>query len=160
MVDLLATVEVSGEAGWVCAAGHSEQRWWPAAERGVRAPGIMVLAPALDDDPSLGEAVEHSTVQGLVAKPGVEALAVAVFPRRAWLDEVRFGADRYDPIPHRLGDELGTVVRTNMPRHAAQDEESLAPQGWSLSTHPADHPPPTRQSTLRCQDNARNRYPD
>jgi hypothetical protein len=41
---------------------------------------IVVLAPVLDDDTRLGEAVEQLPVQQLVAELGVEALA-------AWLDE-------------------------------------------------------------------------
>jgi hypothetical protein len=102
---------------------ESERCWWPVAQRGVRAQGVVVLAPTLDDDPSLSKAVEQLTVQELIAKLGVEALAIAVFPWRAWLDEGRICADRCDPISHRLGDELGTVVGTNMPRHAAQNEE-------------------------------------
>jgi hypothetical protein len=82
-----------------------------------------VLSPAFDDSFGLGEAVEDLAVEELVAKFGVEALAIAVLPRRAWLDEGRLRADRCDPLPHCFGDELGTIVRTNMPRHAAQDEE-------------------------------------
>src|SRR5690606_30788954 len=89
----------------------------------VRAPGVVVLTPALNDDPGLGEAVEQLAIQKLVAEPGVEALAIAVLPRASGLYERRLRADRCDPLPHRPGDELRTIVGTNMPRHAAQDEE-------------------------------------
>ncbi len=87
------------------------------------APGIVVLTPALDDCPGLGEAIEQLAVQKLVTKLRVKALAVAVLPRTARLNKRRFRVDRHDPLLHRLRDELGTVVRTNMPRHATQDEE-------------------------------------
>ncbi len=73
-------------------------------------PGIVVLTPALDDDARLGEAVEQLAVQELVAKLGVEALAVAVLPGTAGRDVGGLGTDRADPILHGFGDELGTVV--------------------------------------------------
>ena len=46
-----------------------------------------MLAPAFDDDPRLGETVEQLPVQQLVAELRVEALAVAVLPGAAGLDE-------------------------------------------------------------------------
>jgi hypothetical protein len=84
---------------------------------------IVVQSPALDDDPRLCEAVEHLPVQQLVAELGIEALAVAVLPRAAGLDERGPGSHRGDPLSHGLGDELGTIVGTDMARNATQDEE-------------------------------------
>ena len=84
---------------------------------------IVVLSPALDDDPRLSEAVEHLPVQQLVAELGVEALAVAVLPGASGLDERGPGSHRGDPLSHGLGDELGTIVGTDMARNATQDEE-------------------------------------
>ena len=45
-----------------------------------------MAAPAFDDDLRLGEAIEDLPVQQLVAELGIEALTVAVLPRRAGLD--------------------------------------------------------------------------
>jgi hypothetical protein len=45
--------------------------------------GVVVFSPAFDDGFGLGEAVEAFAVEELVAKLGVEALAIAVLPRRA-----------------------------------------------------------------------------
>ena len=81
----------------------------------MRAPGVVVLTPALGDDPGLGEAVEQLAVQELVAQLGVEPLAVAVLPRAAKLDERRFRADRNDPLPHGLGDALGPLSERTWP---------------------------------------------
>ena len=89
----------------------------------MRALGVVVLPPAFDDDLGFGHAVEQLAVQKLVAELGVEALAVTVLPWASRLDERRFRTDRRDPLPHRPGDELRAVVRTNMSGHAAQDEE-------------------------------------
>ena len=41
----------------------------------------------------------------------------------AGLDVGRLGADRRDPGPHGLGDELGPVVGADMAWDAAQDEQ-------------------------------------
>src|SRR5687768_14733272 len=51
------------------------------------------------------------------------ALAVAVLPRASRFDERGFRADGGDPLSHYPGDELRPIVRSNMARHAAQDEQ-------------------------------------
>ena len=84
--------------------------------------GVVVAPPCLDDDLGLGEAVEDLTVEQFVAKLRVEALAVAVLPRAARLDERGLGADSCNPLSHCLGDKLRPVIRTNVAGHAAQDE--------------------------------------
>ena len=89
----------------------------------MRALGVVVPPPGFDDDPRLGEAVEDLAVEELVAELRVEALAGAVLPRAARLDEGGLRPDGRDPLPHRLGDELGAVVRPDVARHAAEDEE-------------------------------------
>ena len=87
-------------------------------------PGMSAGASCgFDDDPSFGEAVEDFSVEEFVAELRVEALAVAVLPRAARLDECGAGADSGDPIPHRLGDELGAMVGADVTRHAAEDEQ-------------------------------------
>jgi hypothetical protein len=53
----------------------------PVAQGGMRADGVVVPAPALDDDLGLAQAVEDLAVQELAAQAGVEALDVAVLPR-------------------------------------------------------------------------------
>ena len=53
----------------------------PIAERAVRPDGVVVFAPALDQDLRLQQRVEDFAVEQLVAQLAVEALAVAVLPR-------------------------------------------------------------------------------
>jgi hypothetical protein len=72
--------------------------------------GVVVVPPALNDDPRLGEAVEQFAVQQLVAELRVEALAVSILPGAARLDERSPGSHRDDPLSHGPGDELGTVA--------------------------------------------------
>ena len=89
----------------------------------MRALGVVVPAPAFDDDLGFLEAVEDLSVEQLVAQPGVKALAVAVFPGAAGLDVSRAGADGGDPVPEGLGDELRAVVGTDVCWDAAQDKQ-------------------------------------
>ena len=65
-----------------CGHGRDEDLrcWWLVSERSVRAHGVVVPPPALDDDLRLGERVEDFPIEQFVAKPGVEALDEAVLP--------------------------------------------------------------------------------
>ena len=47
-------------------------------ERAVRAHGVVVAPPRLDQDLGFGQAEEHLAIEQLVTKLAVEALAVAV----------------------------------------------------------------------------------
>jgi hypothetical protein len=82
-----------------------------------------VLAPAFDDDPRLGQRVKDFPVQQFVVQLAVAALAIAVFPGTSGLDRRRFCAHRGNPPPYGLGDEFRTVVRADMARCPAQDEQ-------------------------------------
>ena len=76
----------------------------------MRPDRVVVAPPALDDDLGLAESVEDFAVEQLVAQASVEALDVAVLPGAASLDVGGLGTDNRDPILHRLGDELRSVV--------------------------------------------------
>ena len=78
--------------------------------------------PALDDDPGLSKRVEDLSIKQFVAQPGVEALNEAVLPGTAPLNVGRLSPNGSDPIPHRLGDELWSVVGSDMFGYAAQNE--------------------------------------
>ena len=56
-------------------------RWRTVSQSAVRSDSIIVTPPPLDQDLGLAQAVEYLTVQKFVPEPGIEALAVAVFPR-------------------------------------------------------------------------------
>src|SRR5262249_51326999 len=84
---------------------------------------VVVAPPALDDDLGLAESVEDFAVEQLVAQASVEALDVAVLPGAAPLDVGGLGTDSRDPVLHRLGDELRSVVGPDVGGNAPQDEE-------------------------------------
>src|SRR5215211_931895 len=89
----------------------------------MRPDGIVMPAPALDDDLCLAESVEDLAVEQLVPEPSIEALDIAILPGAAWSDVGGLGSDREDPLLNGLGDELRAVVRADVARHAAQDEQ-------------------------------------
>ena len=80
-------------------------------------------APALDDDLGFAQGVEDFSVEQFVAQSSIEAFDVAVLPRAAGLDVSGLGPNSSDPVLHRLGHEFGAVVRTDVTRHAAKNEE-------------------------------------
>lgn len=91
----------------------------------MRAHGIEVPTPGLDDHASLCERVEDLTVEKLIAQPCIEALDEPTLPRTAWSDVGGLGADRGDPLLHRLSDKFGPVAHREGGwfGHAARDEE-------------------------------------
>jgi hypothetical protein len=66
----------------------------------------------------------HESDPSGIARPSAYGTGVAdrIPDLRSWaarLDEGSAGSDCRNPLAHRLGDELGTVVGTDVPRHAA-----------------------------------------
>jgi hypothetical protein len=76
----------------------------------MRAYGVEVPPPALNDDLRLGESVEDLAVEQFVPQPGIERLDEAVLPGAAGRDVGGLRANRADPTLYGLGDELGAVV--------------------------------------------------
>src|SRR6187455_3297124 len=106
--------------------------------------GVVVAPPCFDDDLCLGEAVEDLAVEQFVAKLRVEALAVAVLPRAARLDERGLGADSCNPLSHSLGDELrplsertwpGTPRRMNRSDRASMTSVELSLRSMRIARH-------------------------
>ncbi len=86
------------------------------AQGAVRPDGVVVDAPPFDEDLRLAEREEDLGVQQLVAEAGVEALDIAVLPRRSRLDVGRLGTDSCDPGPDVLGNELGAIIAADKGR--------------------------------------------
>src|SRR5262249_20243531 len=77
----------------------------------------------LDDDLGLAQGVENLAVEQLIAKACVETLDVAALPGAAPLDVGGLGTDNRDPVLHRLGEELRSVVGPDVSGNAPQDEQ-------------------------------------
>ena len=89
----------------------------------MRPDRIVVTSPALDDDLSLSKREEDFAIQQFIPQTGVEALDEAVLPGASRCDVCGAGTNSRDPVLDSFGDELWTVIRSNVPRHAAQDEQ-------------------------------------
>ena len=84
---------------------------------------IVVLPPGFDHGLGFLERVEDLAIEQLVPQPDVEAFAIAILPWAPGFNVGGLRADRGDPVSHRLGHELGSIVGTNKPRNATQDEQ-------------------------------------
>ena len=67
--------------------------------------------------------VEDFAVAQLCPEAGIEALHITVLPGRAWRDVRRLGTDDGNPVPDDLGNELRSIVGSDVFRRAAQDEQ-------------------------------------
>ena len=85
----------------------------------MRSRGIVMPTPGLDDHLRLATTAEPFDGEALVAEAPVEALVGAVLPGLAGIDQGRFDAGSLQPLENRLADELGAVVRAQVPRRAA-----------------------------------------
>jgi hypothetical protein len=100
--------------------------------------------PYLDQHPGLGEAVEDFAIEDFVAQRPVEAIVeaivIAVLPRRARRDEKRLHADLPEPGPDRGGDEFAAVIGPDMGWRAPLDEQIRACRQHIPMVEPArDH---------------------
>ena len=97
----------------------------------MRPDGVVVIAPSLDQHLRLRQIVEDFPIQQLVPELAVEALVVAVIPRRAVLDVERLHADTRQRIPHRLcgvrrqrpWDSLSLLSKGGFPAHRSDRKE-------------------------------------
>jgi hypothetical protein len=69
-----------------------------------------MLPPLFDQDLRFFQAVEDFAVQQFIPEAGIEAFAIAVFPRAARFDVGRFGTNGSDPVPYSLGNELRAIA--------------------------------------------------
>lgn len=118
----------------------------------MRADGVVVSPPCLDQDLGFGEAEEQLAIEQLVAQLAVEALAIAVFPRTSRFDIGGFGAYGGDPIAERAGNELRPIVGSDIGWWSVQDHQisqglqhvggvqfALHPDGQCLVGELVDH---------------------
>ena len=114
--------------------------WRPVANRGMWPDGIVVTAPAFDDDLRFTQRVEDLATEQFITQPRIETLDKAVFPRAAGRDVGGLRTDRSDPFLHGYGEELRAVVGTNVGGNAPQDEQVRQHVDDIDRSEPARHP--------------------
>jgi len=122
--------------------------------------GVVVLPPVFDDDLSFFERIKYLTVEQLVAHSSVEAFAISVLPRAAWLNECGLCSDSSNPVSDGLCDELRAIVRTNIGRGVAQNEQVGQSinylQGIQLPFYPDRQTFPAVRLSFTCQPASRS----
>lgn len=71
---------------------------------------VEAIAPSLDHDLGLLQAVEDFLVEALIAQLAVEGFTIAVLPWTAWLDVQRPDAELCKPAANDLGRHFRTVI--------------------------------------------------
>lgn len=90
----------------------------------MRANRVVVAAPGFDHDLGLGAREKPFEAQALVAELTVEALADAILPGLAGVDQRRLDALLGDPLQQRTGDELRPIVGAQIERRAALADQA------------------------------------
>jgi len=98
--------------------------WGHVVQGLVRADGVVLLSPALDDHFGLSPAPEPVEGEAFVAELAVEALVGAVLPGFAGGDVGGLDALIGEPGQDGPGDELGPVVGADVLRGAVQADET------------------------------------
>jgi hypothetical protein len=91
----------------------------------MRSDRVVVLAPLLDDDGGLLQAVEDFAVEAFVAELAVEGLAVAILPWAAGSYVERLRPQRCEPVAYDLCRHLRAVVRPDVLRHTLASRQFL-----------------------------------
>jgi len=89
----------------------------------MRPIGVVMPSPGFDQDFRFAQIIEDFPRQQLVAKFGIETLAIAIFPWAARLDIERLHADLAQPIAQGRGYELRAIVRADMLGWTMMDEQ-------------------------------------
>src|SRR6188472_1907983 len=106
----------------------------------MRPDSVVVASPALDDDLRFTQRIEDLAIEEFIAQAGIEAFDEAVLPGTARCNIGGPCADGSDPVLHGLGDELGSIVGTDVPGNTAQDEEVRQCVDDVDGFEPAGHP--------------------
>ena len=88
----------------------------------MRTDGVVMPPPGFDQPAGLGEAVEELTVEQFIAQRSVEALVVAVLPRRRRGDVERLHADLRQPFLDYRRDKFAAAIGPDIGRWTARAE--------------------------------------
>lgn len=89
----------------------------------MRTFGVVKASPLFDQDPGFDERMEDLTVEELVPHSAIERFYESVLPRTAGCDELGVDIKFIQPVHQVLGNELQTIVTTDMLRSAMLSEK-------------------------------------
>ncbi len=80
-------------------------------------------SPTPDDDLGLSHRIEDLAIEQFVPELAVEALIVAILPRRSRLYVKRLHPDPAEPVPHRGRCKLRPIIRSEVRRRTVPREQ-------------------------------------
>ena len=86
---------------------------------------VVLLEPMIDDGLCLFRCCKLFGVEDLVPQSTVEPLVVSIFPRGPRIDSNWSNTDADQPLLHRLGYELGTVLGADILWCAMAEEQRI-----------------------------------
>ena len=89
----------------------------------MRTDRVVVSSPAFRQDLCFLERVEQFAVQKLLPHLAVKRLGIAVLPWRPWFDREWRDVEMLQPVPELARDELRPIIRTDMRRKPATQEQ-------------------------------------
>ena len=92
---------------------------WAVAQCTMRPLRVVMFPPLFDDNLRFFQGIKDLAIKQFISEAGIEALTVSVLPGRPWLDAGSFSAHSFDPVPHGLGYEPRSVVRSDESWHPA-----------------------------------------
>lgn len=89
----------------------------------MRADGVVMPPPGLDQHLCLGEAVEDLAIEQFVAQRPIEALIISILSWRSRCDVERLHADLAEPFLDGIGDKFGAVIQPYVRGRPTRDEQ-------------------------------------
>ena len=92
---------------------------WAVTQCTMRPLRVAMFPPLFDDNLRFFQGIKDLANTQFISEAGIEALTVPVLPGRPCLDVGSFSTHSFDPVPHGLGYELRSVVRSDEGWHPA-----------------------------------------
>ena len=89
----------------------------------MRSFGVVMLSPFFDQDLRLTHAVEDFAIEQIIPEPGVEVFTVSVLPGVVLQNAGGLDNGGFDRVQNRLSNEVWAIVRADIGRLDAQDEQ-------------------------------------
>ena len=93
--------------------------WWAVAQCAMWPLRVVMFPPLFDDNLRFFQGIEDHAIKQFISEAGIEALNSIRSPRATLLDVGSFSTHSFDPVPHGLGYELRSVVRSDEGWHSA-----------------------------------------
>ena len=91
----------------------------------MRSDRVVFLKPVIDSHTSFGQRAEQPSIQTGRANDRIDALAVGILPRTAWIDVMRVHVLFLQPFLHRLRNRFRAIVAAQTRRSPMLVKQSI-----------------------------------